>query len=178
MYVNPFAMKIYSAPSPSTRHLLVAYPAKQLVATMQIGMIFLFSLLLVFAEVQAQDSPLEALVKNVRQQGTARWQLSYSKDAYMGGAVNRTGRQMIRLKADHTVDWEHFGKHHTGTWSVDPAGNRITFVFTHSEGVALGDKSYQTDFLLEEYTGQRMVMSQQGRHGAVEMVYQQISKAD
>ncbi len=121
----------------------------------------------------AQRPPVEDFLYAIRQQGATTWQLSYSRDAYMGSAQNRSVRQTMRLFPDRSFSVERHNKLHTGIWSVDAAANRLIFVFTHVEGQPLRDKSYQTDFLLEKYAGRQMVLAQQGRHGRVEMVYHQ-----
>lgn len=175
---NLSAMLSNFVSSLSMCHTMATFLSRHTAVPVQIGIGALLIVLLSPPALKAQSSPLEDLVRNIREEGVTEWQLSYSRDAYMGGEVNRSSRQVIRLLVDRSVEWEHLGKRQSGTWSVDPAGGHITFVFTHAEGAPLGDKSYQADFLLEAYADGQMVMSQQGRHGPVERVYQQIVAGD
>ena len=137
------------------------------------GTIFFLLLLGLHTVVFAQRLPVEDFLYAIQQQGATNWQLSYSRDAYMGSEQNRSVRQTMRLSPDRTFALERYGKLHTGVWSVDAEGSRLILVFTHVGGQPLREKTYQTDFLLEKYANRQMVLAQQGRHGRVEMVYQQ-----
>ena len=149
--------------------------------------IALFSSSLLFVVLVAAKSPatnanaLRKLVEDVSQRGKLSWKLAYNYDPYAEGVVMRTSPNRpctLRMTAEGRYERITDQQKQVGRWEIDRENNLLTFICEEVNGKALVDQASVHYLEVSSYSQGVMILTWQGRHGAVEEVYQPVVKIE
>lgn len=119
------------------------------------------------------DYPLSRLLELLEQRQQFSWQLDHEYDPYRRDHTLRrdpSNPQHLTLKADGTYLIKDRDGSKEGVWEIDPNRQTVTFWCKRVNGRPVR-VSQPNSFHVKQFSPHGLVLSWQGRHGQMEIVY-------
>ncbi|MEL7534390.1 MAG: hypothetical protein AAFN10_24000 [Bacteroidota bacterium] len=138
------------------------------------GLVLVF---LLTAGTTVSSSPIHTLLRDLLKADSISWQLVEQYDPYQGGHTLRSAqsqRSKLTLKALGGFKELSADPVREGKWIVDLQEKTIHFVYTRIDGRLVDDPIAGPTYTVKSYDEALLVLTQQGRHGLVELHYEAI----
>ncbi|MFK7926080.1 MAG: hypothetical protein AB8H47_29300 [Bacteroidia bacterium] len=125
------------------------------------------------------SSPIHTLLRDLVKADSISWQLVEQYDPYHGGHTQRTSqktRPELTLKALGGFKELSADPVREGEWIVDINEKTIHFVYTRIDGRLVNKPIEGPTYTVKSYDEALLVLTQQGRHGMVELRYQALAQ--
>ncbi|MEM6346313.1 MAG: hypothetical protein AAF927_20660 [Bacteroidota bacterium] len=124
------------------------------------------------------SSPIHTLLRDLLKADSLSWQLVEQYDPYQGGHTLRTSqaqRPELTLKALGGFKELSADPVREGKWIVDLEEKTIHFVYTRIDGRLVENPIAGPTYTVKSYDEALLVLTQQGRHGLVELHYETVA---
>lgn len=122
----------------------------------------------------SEPNPFKKLLKDLDEHKKISWKLVHNIDPYSNGKLikaNTDNPQFLILKESGAFAIFDFDQKRKGEFLLNPEEEKITFLCQEVNGEKLRGEPVKLNFSIEAYDEEKLILSWQGRHGLVKMVY-------